>query len=347
MRPGSGLVVLSIVVASAAVPQEGPHPFSDAGRWGYLDSEGSIVIPPRFNQAGWFVGGFAPVRSSSSWFLIGQDGAELPRLSFALRPETPVSEGLLAAKVDAEAKFGFFSLDGVLRILPRFDDVRPFSEGLAAVKEGGRWFFIGRDGAQVSPASYDYAGSFSEGYAVVKVGGKAGFVDHAGNFLAPLRFDDARGFSSGVAAVEVAGKWGYLASNGEMAIEALFDEARSFSEGLAPVKQGFLWGYIDRSGRFRLPAKFRLAGSFSCGLAAVEDSVVWKTGYVNQKGLFEISPRFQSGDPFSADGVARVVLMPRAHDYEAHRNLDWAYINRRGVVIWTNVRGGQPTSRRQ
>jgi len=212
MRAGYGFLVLWIVLAYGATYQEGPHPFIEAGRWGYLDSGGRVVMPPRFDQAGWFEGGFAAVRTGLSWSLISRDGADVPRLSFPLRPETPVSEGLLAAKVDANAKFGFFSLDGVLRIPPRFDDVRPFSEGLAAVKEGGRWFFIGRDGAQTWPATYDYAGSFSEGYAVVKVGGKAGFVDHAGNFLAPPRFDDALGFSSGVAAVEVAGKWGYLAS---------------------------------------------------------------------------------------------------------------------------------------
>lgn len=52
-------------------------------------------------------------------------------------------------------------------IAPQYEDAQTFSEGLAAVKQGGKWGFIDETGKVVIPFQYDYVGRFSEGRALV------------------------------------------------------------------------------------------------------------------------------------------------------------------------------------
>lgn len=53
-------------------------------------------------------------------------------------------------------------------ITPTYDDVRTFSEGLAAVKRGNKWGYINEFGEVVIDFQYDRAYSFSEGKALVE-----------------------------------------------------------------------------------------------------------------------------------------------------------------------------------
>lgn len=52
-------------------------------------------------------------------------------------------------------------------VAPQYEDAGQFSEGLAAVKKGGKWGYIDEEGNVVIPFQYDYAWGFNEGYAIV------------------------------------------------------------------------------------------------------------------------------------------------------------------------------------
>ena len=52
-------------------------------------------------------------------------------------------------------------------ISARYEDAQSFSEGLAAVKQGGLWGYVDEKGNTVIPFQYSYAFSFSEGLAIV------------------------------------------------------------------------------------------------------------------------------------------------------------------------------------
>lgn len=65
-------------------------------------------------------------------------------------------------------------VDDVVEITPSFteavhqyDELYPFSEGLAAVKKNDKFGFINTQGELVIPCQYQYAGSFKEGLACV------------------------------------------------------------------------------------------------------------------------------------------------------------------------------------
>ena len=89
-----------------------------------------------------------------------------------------------------------------------------FSEGLAAIKMGGKWGFIDKTGKVVIPPQFDIVLCFSEGLAPIGMGGKWGFIDQTGKIVIPPQFDAVRWFSEGLAAIEMGGKWGFIDKKG-------------------------------------------------------------------------------------------------------------------------------------
>lgn len=52
-------------------------------------------------------------------------------------------------------------------VKPAYEEVKNFTDGLAAVKQNGKWGYIDETGKMVISPKYDWAGQFSEGVAVV------------------------------------------------------------------------------------------------------------------------------------------------------------------------------------
>lgn len=100
-------------------------------------------------------------------------------------------------------------------ITPRYKEAGLFFEGLAAVKQGGRWGFIARDGQFVIPPQFDYSRieptmtEFSEGLAGVTKDGKFGYIDKNGTFVIAPQFHKGGPFRNGIAQV-CAASCGYI-----------------------------------------------------------------------------------------------------------------------------------------
>lgn len=124
-------------------------------RWGYIDEDGAIAIPPRFVTAEPFHEGFAIVHDGRACF-VDRDGRPL---------RTEGSDRLLSA--------------------------RRFAEGLAPIQiddgRRARWGFVTKSGALHTPPLFDRASSFSEGLAVVELDRKLGYFRPDGDLLAPGR----------------------------------------------------------------------------------------------------------------------------------------------------------------
>jgi hypothetical protein len=81
---------------------------------------------------------------------------------------------------------GFINRQGAIVIKPNFEEVKNFSDGLAAVRVGdqasGKWGFINMKGEFIIKPIFDQAHSFSEGFASVSSGGE---YSSNGKFEAP------------------------------------------------------------------------------------------------------------------------------------------------------------------
>lgn len=63
-----------------------------------------------------------------------------------------------------------------------FDEIRSYSEGLAAARKGNLWGFINREKEEVIPFLFEKAGDFCSGLAIVKLNGKLHTIDTKGEF---------------------------------------------------------------------------------------------------------------------------------------------------------------------
>ncbi|MBK4730907.1 WG repeat-containing protein [Oxynema sp. CENA135] len=281
----------------------GLTPIPIDGKYGYMDTSGTVVIPPEFAVA------------------------------------SPFSDNLAAVAIpgDNGLMWGYITPDGEFAIEPQeqFSEAKSFAEGIAPVLVLDRypnqsWKLIDRTGEIV--ASTDLSGRiepFSDGLAKIIVNlSQIGYLDRQGNIVIEPQYWQGGSFSEGLAAVRVNldSQWGYIDKTGAWAIAPQYERAGQFSEGLAPAKSNGKWGYIDNTGEWAiapqfyapvaerpadggdarvLPAEIPAALPFSEGLAAVQ--LGEKAGFIDRQGNFVIPPVFAQADSFS-DGLARVNL---------------------------------------
>ena len=238
------------------------------------------------------------------------------------------SEGL--APVRLNGKYGYINKSGKLVLPLKYEDAWDFREGLAPVELSGMWGYINKSGKLVIPLKYQSAGFFSEGLAHVKLFGKYGFIDKSGKVVVPFKYYDARAFSEGLASVcleehidniGLSYLWGFIDKSGNTVIPHLYYRVSDFHEGLANIGnaiitiseplidksnkwvqwpfreyygdwyfiEGFArvrshsndkWGFIDKSKKSVVPPKYDEASHFSEGLAAVKLNGKW--GFISR-----------------------------------------------------------------
>ena len=219
-------------------------PVEEHGKWGYIDKTGKIVISPEYYDANPFIEGLAliqpfPVlgRRAIRVLIIDKSGKMVGSKIYAYAQA--FSEGLALVVIAGEEKSGYGYIDKTGKMVTsRYDFAKSFSEGLAAVKDGGKWGYIDKTGKMVIPPQFSEAYRFSEGLATVKDGGQWGYIDKTGKMVIPPQYDLAYQHSEGLAAVKTGGKWGFIDSTGQMVIPPQFSDTFGFSEGLVSVELG-------------------------------------------------------------------------------------------------------------
>src|SRR6185503_20546010 len=127
-------------------------------------------------------------------------------------------------------KKGLFSLLAILAFHVSF------AQQLEAYEDGGKYGIKESvSGKIIVRAKYDEIYPFTEGLAMVTLGGKSGYLDKSGKEVIIPQYPEANAFSEGLAAVLTDESWGFIDKTGKIIIPFNFQEANSFSEGLASV----------------------------------------------------------------------------------------------------------------
>ncbi|MDT8287780.1 MAG: WG repeat-containing protein, partial [Elusimicrobiales bacterium] len=154
------------------------RPFSEGlalvmkkGRYGFIDDRGREKIKAVYQSAGPFSESLAPVKSRGRWGYIRTDGSEAHY--FTLDEAGFFSGG--RAPVTKDGETGLMS-KGMKFIPCAYEEIQPFSEGLARVRRGGLYGFVDADCREATPAVYDETFPFSGGFASARLRGKYGFI---------------------------------------------------------------------------------------------------------------------------------------------------------------------------
>lgn len=144
-------------------------------KYGVLDMQGNIIIPFNYDGIGYSEGGFMVYeKSAKGWKYINTKGESL--------------------------------FSGM------FDEARPFSDELAAVKKNDKWGYINTKGEIVIPMQYDRAFDFVNGYAYIQMYDKGyTVINKQGNQISSFtKYSDFRWVNSeGLYVVQLNDKWGY------------------------------------------------------------------------------------------------------------------------------------------
>lgn len=223
-------------------------------------------------------------------------------------------------------RFGFININGEFEIPPAFDEVKRFSEGLAAIRIDSLWGYIDSTGSiTIEPKFYD-AEQFASGRALVKLkynGSDQAFIDKFGSIVfKPEEY--TRNFSEGYARTKFEDKIAYYNINGELEIITDYPYGDSFKDGIAKIWTGDSSKFIDKTGKTIIKLSGMGYGQFSEGLAGVR--INGRNAYINKKGEVVVDNLNMVGVLFDfSDGMAQVAV-PGVD----HRS---GFINRKGKIV--------------
>lgn len=124
--------------------------------YAYVNQAAQLVVQPQFSYAGKFSEGFAPVQVKKKWGFINLQGQiSIPPEYDIVGESSPLdrdedwssssfSEGLVGVKLNG--KWGFINQNGKLVIPYQYDKVQQFSGGVANVEVGNLWGVINPEG---------------------------------------------------------------------------------------------------------------------------------------------------------------------------------------------------------
>ena len=191
---------------------------------GYINKKGEIIIPLIYETCYPFMSEYAQVETfDGESLLIDKNGITydydevsekkrlwVPRDIYPGSFTTSTGRGRMNAKGDTiippiykvtgnlfdhmhivqdkNDKWGAYNDKGKLTVVPQFESIWHFNEGVANFKLKGKWGYVNRKGEIVIDPIFDYAGQFRNGVAYVEYEGKAGFINNKGKFIIEPRF---------------------------------------------------------------------------------------------------------------------------------------------------------------
>jgi hypothetical protein len=154
-------------------------------KFGYVNSQGQVVIQPQFDGVMKFSEGMAGVKRDNLW--------------------------------------GYISLNGEELISPQFDDVGSFYRGLAIVKKAGKSFIINKEGLSVLKDAYDRICLTDDNYFLTENDGKYGMVNPMGEEIILPIFDEIRREEHDKILVGLQGRYGVIRENGEISLPLYYE----------------------------------------------------------------------------------------------------------------------------
>jgi hypothetical protein len=328
------LIIAFLFVSFQSVAQV-LFPIEIIGKWGYMDTDGEIVLPAVYDYADDFADEYAVVAKGNQPCIINKKGKAVIDTGF-YQFISPVSEGF-AAVVDYKKHKFYVDMKGrkVISLPDSIYEVRKFKNGLAVVSTqydfhetkfgrdistiAYRFGYMDTTGKMVTGFVYDDADDMHDGIAKVRQGLHFGLINIQGQWILQPTYNSIGYFNEEKAPVEIGGKYGYINTKGELIIPAIFDYAYDFTEGLAGVWTAGKYGYINATGSLVIPATFDQIKPFSEGKAAILKEGKW--GFIDKTGALVLKNMFEDASVFS-EGKCAVVYKRR-----------WGFIDTRGAMI--------------
>ncbi|WP_153730413.1 WG repeat-containing protein [Sporosarcina obsidiansis] len=156
----------------------------------YLFENPQFVNALPFNQGMAIVAFYDEELSEYYWSFINKKGETWagPRFyNFSVREKYTnykvFNEYSLASLKDTRGMWGAVNKEGQTKIPFIYDNLGPFSEGVASFEKKGKYGYIDVDGQVVIEAQFDEVSAFNEGIAAARIGDKAFIINKKGEMI--------------------------------------------------------------------------------------------------------------------------------------------------------------------
>lgn len=187
--------------------EDGYLSFAKNFLYGLMDSVGNEVVPARYESVRKLAGPWVLVRSAGRWGLRNLRDEELMDCVLALVD----SVGPNYAVVQRGPLWGAIDSTGREIVPIRFQHAAPVNDSLFRVRHGEYLKWVNREGKVIQARKVDEVGPFEDGAAWVRDDGKEGLLGISGNWLFPPRYAEVNVFRTvAQARMEGSSEWEYL-----------------------------------------------------------------------------------------------------------------------------------------
>lgn len=238
-------------------------------KYGFVDIEGTIVIPLEYDTLDNFNEGYCFGKINNEYFLVNASGNRKIIDYLHIEDVGPLSEGLAPIKIDG--KYGFIDSLGTMKIEPQYLSVGFFNNGICNVKiMNDTW----------------------------------GYIDTTGNWFVIPTLIEARPFLHNNKFAKAINKSDFstvlIDTKGRKnKLNEKIDNLSDFSNGLAKAcKEGtFLYGFINENLDWIIEPQYKWAGDF-CNEYCVATKNYVVLGYIDKNGWWKLEPKYTQADVF-------------------------------------------------
>lgn len=138
----------NVLIAQTSLPLI-PYHDNGAGKWGYADTTGKVVIQPKWGSVAFFFYQHAAVAVNNKWGAIDKNGKQIIQPQY---DEIKIDEQVI--KVNKKNRWGACNLLGKLIVAPMYDDIF-VNGGLVFVYLNGKEGYYSYEGKLIVKPAYD------------------------------------------------------------------------------------------------------------------------------------------------------------------------------------------------
>lgn len=265
-------------------------PYLKGDKWGYADSNATIVIQPKYDDAYWMNDGFAIVKNGDSCAIIDSLGHEVTPFRYeyisnfkgkiavfgrhgkygiitaqgkeivpAEYAEAECFENGIAVLADLQKQFSCFNSNGTL-LFSGYKSIKPniYQPYFMVENKDGRYGIVDQNDSTVIPFDYDWVSSYNgwkKDYVVVTKGEKYGMIDMHNKVILPFDFESLNYFEDkDLVVMAKNGKYGVCDLTGKTILAMKYDPFLNIiNDNAFLVSINDKYGIVDSAGNEIIP----------------------------------------------------------------------------------------------
>ncbi len=302
---------------------ENYFPIAVDQKYGYIDSKGSIVIKPQFDEVSSFRNGLAVVAKESKFGVINKKNELIVDFNYDEILDFQEDRAI----VIKNENYNLIDRTGREVSTISFKDLFNFSKNIYIGLKDTIYLFLDKNLNEISNLKCQQIGDLKEGYSIVQVNDFYGVIDSNLNVKINFEYEDIQRFDHAIFVYTTNGKKGLIRIDGNKITEAIYDEISNLNleNSTAVVRTGSMISWLKKDGtKFvdftaeYFPNALDMA-QYSKGFAVFRKK--GKYGYIDDKGKQVFKP--------SLDHATKYVnAIPN------FKNGKWGMIDLKSKLIW-------------